>query len=270
MVTYPKGLNRMDRIGNTVNCLLAMRAERRVVASLEASPSSLDEAYRAQELLVRELLARSDGHVAGYKVAATHTAAQRLLQVDSPFFGLLLSGTSFTSPATLPSDEFTVRCIEAEFGVVMGDTPSGERDYTQESIAEFISAVIPCIEVVDHRFADWGAVGAPTLIADNAIHGAWIEGKPVTHWRGTDMAEHRVELFVNGRLVSTGSGAAVLGNPLNVVAWLANELPRYGRHLKRGDKVTTGTAAPVYFANPGDHVIANFGTFGQAELNWSE
>ena len=69
--------------------------------------------------------------------------------------------------------------------------------------------------------------------------------------------------------MSAGSGAAVLGHPLNVVAWLANELPRHGRHLRRGDKVTTGTAAPVYFANPGDHVIADFGAFGHVELDWS-
>jgi 2-keto-4-pentenoate hydratase len=249
-----------------------MRADRRVIASLpaEAIPNSLDEAYRAQERLVRELLAHSGGRVVGYKVAATNTAAQQLLQVDFPFFGQLLSGSSFSSPATLPSGEFTVRCVEAEFGVVIGgDATPGDQPYTRESIAEFISAVIPSIEVVDHRFADWSAVGAPTLIADNAIHGAWIQGQPVAHWQEADLAEHRVMLSANGRLVSTGSGGAVLGHPLNVVAWLANELPRHGWHLRRGDKVATGTAAPVYFANPGDHVIADFGAFGQVELNWS-
>ena len=57
---------------------------------------------------------------------------------------------------------------------------------------------------------------------------------------------------------------AVLGHPLNVVAWLASELPRHGRHLGRGDRVTTGTAATVYFAYPGDHVIADFGPFGRS------
>ncbi len=116
---------------------------------------------------------------------------------------------------------------------------------------------------------DWAAVGALSLIADNAIHGAWIEGQPVADWRSIDLAAHPVTLSVNGHRVGVGSGAAVLGHPLNVVAWLANELPRYGRHLKRGDKVTTGTAAPVYFANPGDHVISDFGAFGHVEVNWS-
>jgi 2-keto-4-pentenoate hydratase len=216
------------------------------------------------------LLARSGGRVIGYKVAATNAAIQQLLRVDAPFFGRLLSNSSLPSPAVLRSGEFTVRCVEAEFGMeIGGDVPPEGCPYTRESIAEFIAAVIPSIEVVDHRFADWASVGAASLVADNAIHGAWIEGQPVGQWRGADLAEHKVMLFANGRLVSAGSGAAVLGHPLNVVAWLASELRRYGRHLRCGDRVTTGTAAPVYFANPGDHVIADFGSFGRVELDWS-
>ena len=142
-----------------------------------AVPSSMHEAYRAEEMLVRELLARSGGRVIGYKIAATNAAAQQLLQVDAPFFGQLLSDSSYPSPATLPSGEFTVRCVEAEFGVeIGGDVRPGDRPYTRESIAEFIAAVIPSIEVVDHRFADWAAVGAPSLVADNAIHGGMDRG----------------------------------------------------------------------------------------------
>lgn len=256
----------------TAEFLLAARAERRAFDSLPAGavPGSMHEAYHAQEMLVRELLVRSGGRVIGYKIAATNVTAQQLLQVDAPFFGQLLSDTSYPSPAVLPSGEFTVRCVEAEFGVeIGGDVLPGNRPYTCESIAEFIDAVIPSIEVVDHRFADWAVVGVPSLVADNAIHGAWIWGQPVSHWQGADLAEHPVLLYTNGRLVSTGSGAAVLGHPLNVVAWLANELPPHGRHLRRGDRVTTGTAAPVYFANPGDHVIADFGSLGRVELDWS-
>ena len=261
----------MERARLTAEFLLAARLERRVFDSLPegAVPGSMHEAYRAQELLVRELLARSGGRVIGYKIAATSAAAQQLLQVDTPFFGQLLSHSSYPSPTVLPSGEFTVRCVEAEFGVeIGGDVRPGHRPYTRESIADFIAAVIPSVEVVDHRFGDWAAAGAPSLVADNAIHGAWVGGQPVSHWRGADLAEHPVLLYANGRLVSTGSGAAVLGDPLNVVAWLANELPLHGRHLRGGDRVTTGTAAPVYFASTSDHVIADFGSLGRVELDW--
>ena len=106
--------------------------------------------------------------------------------------------------------------------------------YTAETIREFIGAALPSIEIVDHRYHDWKTVGAPSLLADNAIHGAWVAGEPYAGWRDLDFARHPVALVVNGEQTFPGSGAAVLGNPLTVVAWLANELPRFGRRLRRG------------------------------------
>jgi 2-keto-4-pentenoate hydratase len=71
-----------------------------------------------------------------------------------------------------------------------------------------------------------------------------------------------VSVTRNGELVTTGSGAAVLGHPLNVMAWLADELPRFGLRLRRGDVVTTGVATDVFEANRGDSCVADFGPFG--------
>jgi 2-keto-4-pentenoate hydratase len=84
----------------------------------------MQAAYLAQELLGGEPLARSGGRVIGYKIAATNAAAQQLLRVDAPFFGRLLSSSSYPSQAVLPSGEFAIRCIEAEFAVeIGGDLP---------------------------------------------------------------------------------------------------------------------------------------------------
>ena len=136
--------------------------------------------------------------------------------------------------------DFTVRCTEAEFAFEMAeDVPAGPT-YTAESIKEFIGTALPSIEIVDHRYHNWQVVGAPSLLADNAIHGAWVVGEPYAGWREIDFATHPVALTINGQRTLTGTGAAVLGNPLTVVAWLANELPRFGRRFRRGDRITTG------------------------------
>ena len=119
-----------------------------------------------------------------------------------------------------------------------------------------------------HRYHDWQAVGAPSLWADNAIHGAWVAGDPYPGWRDLDFARHPVTLTVNGERSFPGSGAAVLGNPLTVVAWLANELPRFGRRLRRGDRVTTGITTGIYLAQPGDRLVADFGPLGRAGLDF--
>jgi 2-keto-4-pentenoate hydratase len=147
------------------------------------------------------------------------------------------------------------------------DVPAGPA-YTAETIKDFIGAALPSIEIVDHRYHDWQTVGAPSLLADNAIHGAWVAGEPYPGWRDLDYTTHPTALVVNGGRTFPGSGAAVLGNPLTVVAWLANELPKFGRRLRRGDRVTTGITTGIYLADPGDRLAADFGLLGRVALDF--
>src|SRR5262245_28566505 len=170
----------MDRVTAACEYLLELRQTRRPVAALPSDvvPRSLAEGYEVQERLVRKLLDESGGGPVGYKIACTSELAQRALGVDGPFFGVLLSHSTHASPATLRGSDFTVRCAEAEFGFEMAeDVPAGPT-YTAETIKPFIGTALPSIEIVDHRYHDWKTVGAPSLLADNAIHGAWVPGEP--------------------------------------------------------------------------------------------
>ena len=66
---------------------------------------------------------------------------------------------------------------------------------------------------------------------------------------------------------AVGKGANVDGGPFGATAWLANELAKYGRALKAGDYVTTGTAiAPFPYAGDGKTAVADFGALGKVEV----
>jgi 2-keto-4-pentenoate hydratase len=234
------------------------------------APRSLAEAYEAQQAFVDIRLARSGGAQIGWKIACTNPKAQAAVQVGHPVFGCLLSPYSSPTPVTLAAEQFRVRCIESEFAFRIGtDVPAIEPDYTVETIAGYVAEVMPSIEIVDHYFEDWSKMGAFALVADNAIHGAWIHGPPVAPAGAFDLAERRVTLRCHGELVQSGSGTAVLGDPLVALAWLASQLPRFGRRLKRGDYVTTGIATDVFLAEPGDELVAEFEGLGRVELNFS-
>jgi 2-keto-4-pentenoate hydratase len=261
----------MDRVTAACEYLYDLRRTKRPVAALPADivPRSLAEGYEVQDRLVQKLLNSSGGHPIGYKIACTSELAQKALGVDRPFFGVLLSHSSYRSPATVKGSDFNVRCAEAEFGFEMAmDVPAGPV-YTAETIREFIGAALPSIEIVDHRYHNWQAVGAPSLLADNAIHGVWVASEPCADWRDIDFATHPVSLTINGERTLSGTGAAVLGNPLNVVAWLANELTRFGRRLGRGDRITTGVTTDIYLAQPGDRLDADFGPLGRVRLDFT-
>jgi 2-keto-4-pentenoate hydratase len=255
-------------VGDAATELLDMRASRRVVPDLPPPlrPQTLTEAYAIQERVVAALAAQTGGRCIGFKVACTNEIAQEALQIDRPVFGRLMSQTSSPSGTTLAADEFTHRVVEAEFAFRVGiDVEPVAGGHTPASIAEYLDALIPSIEIVDYRFESW-AVGALRIAADNAIHGWWVRGEPVTDWRGPDLAAAPVSVTRDRELVTTGSGAAVLGHPLNVMAWLADELPRFGLGLRRGDIVTTGVATDVFEAGAGESCEADFGPFGSVAV----
>jgi 2-keto-4-pentenoate hydratase len=257
-----------DVVGEAAAELVDMRAHRRVVPDLPVPlrPLTLTDAYAIQDRVVGTLGAQADGRCIGFKVACTSEIAQAALQIDRPLFGRLMSQSTSPSGTTLAADQFTHRVIEAEFAFRVGvDVEPLNGGHTRATIAGHLDALVPGIEIVDYRFESW-AVGALRIAADNAIHGWWVHGEPVADWGGHDLAASAVSVTRDGELVTTGSGAAVLGHPLDVMAWLADELPRFGLRLRRGDFVTTGVATDVFEAGAGDSCVADFGPFGRVTV----
>ncbi len=63
--------------------------------------------------------------------------------------------------------------------------------------------------------------------------------------RRLDLRSAGMVLEKNGEIVSTSSGAAVQGSPVNAVAWLANTLGRLGIGLKAGEVILSGSQSPL-------------------------
>ncbi len=248
--------------------LLAMRRDQRIEPDLpdELRPSDLAEAYAVQSLVVAGL---GLGGMIGYKCACTSPIAQAALQIDRPVYGRLLSDSTSADGATLDPERFVHRVVEAEFGLrVAEDVDPIDGGHTAETIADYVSAVIPAIEIVDYRYESWD-IGALQVAADNAIHGWWVQGEPLTDWRHLDLGDVPVTVERNGDIATTGSGANVLGHPLNVLAWLADELPRFGGRLRAGDLVTTGVTTDVFEAESGDRIAAHFDGVGSVAVSFS-
>ena len=244
-----------------------LRREGRVIEEMPKQWQGIDEAtaYAIQDKLLPKLLAQYGGNKIGYKIGCTSKGAQQLLNTDMPVYGQMISAWTYDSPATLKATDFTMMVIEPEFAFTLAaDVPEGE--YDEVGIRPFIGSIIPSIEIVHHRLSDWSYFDAPTLIADNAIHGAWIPGVAHSDWQALDLPRHEVKLYADEVLVSEGRGDVVLGNPLAAMAWIANTLQRYGHALQAGEVVTTGVCMPVYRAKVGEKIRANFGILGDVEV----
>lgn len=253
----------MSREQEVVDLLSLARFGRHRIAGIpeELKPDDLAGAYEMQRQLAEQWARVTGGGFAGFKIACTSEIPQRQLGISSPFYGRLLAGTVHESPAKLDGAPFFMRVIEPEFGFrLASDLGPGD------DVESAIDVIVPAIEIVDSRYNDWEAVGAHSLIIDNACHGAWVKGKESQSF--DDLASHRVRLVANGSEVSNGTGAAVLGHPFHALRWLAETLPKYGLGLKAGDWVTTGVATGLFYAKPGDHIVADFGSLGGVEIQF--
>lgn len=262
----------MSQARQTAEFLLEHRRSLAPVDNIPAAlyPDSNAAAYSVQEDVVAGLCDHFGGRPCGYKIACTNARVIDLLNASGPFPGRLLTHSTHDSGAELDPGRFRLRIIEAEFGFLVGeDVPMVSTPYTAETIRPYIEAFIPSLEIVDHKYNDFTAVGENALIADNAIHGACVFGEAVTNWQSINFIRWPVKLLVNNEEFTVGHGENVLGDPLYAMAWLANQLGERGIVLKAGERVTTGTAGNIYLANPGDTVTSDFGELGRVSARFT-
>ena len=229
-------------------------------------PSSTEEAYAIQGQIVR----LSGCEVRGFKVGSTSKEAQEFLGTSEPGSGALLAPYLYMTPAQVVIVPLQMPAVEGEFAFRLDeDLPPRAAAYTNAEVARAIDAVAGAIEVVGTRLAGGLAgKGRFLMTADGGANVALITGPWKTDWRALDLRTHRVAIRINGKERGRGEGARALGDPMNVMVWLANQQSKSGRGLKAGDIVSTGTCTGLDGVKPGDHVLADFGSLGCVEAKF--
>jgi len=217
------------------------------------------DAYAIQTKLV-SLFAADGCRPKGHKVGLTSVVMQRALGVDQPDFGVLFDTTFHADGAELPPGMFIAPRVEPEIALVLSRDLAGPGVTAADAVAA-VDFVLPALEIIDSRIADW-RISLVDTIADNASSGGVVLGSAAASPRRLDLRLLGCNLWHNGALVATGAGGAVLGNPLNSLVWLANTLATVGRGLVAGDVVMPGSITAACPVGPGDVVSATFAGLG--------
>jgi len=220
---------------------------------------SLEDAYQLQALATETYPSRQ----IGYKVGATNEGAQKLFGCNAPFYGPMFEQELFE-----PGAELTLRDGilggEAEFAFVCGSDFPTDKELTTDDLPDLIKSCHIAVEIVGRRTVGKGLPGLNSAVADFGANVAFLPGPAMDNWRSTDLGEVQVTASTNGTETNSGTGAAVLGHPLNSLLWLHNSLVSAGSGLKAGDWVSTGTClgviAPV--AGSVDINFSGCGTIG--------
>lgn len=226
---------------------------------------SLDDAYAVQLLQVDAWRAQGR-RVIGHKVGLTSAAMRAQLGVDSPDYGHLTDAMAYRSDEPIDAARFVQPRIEPEVALVLGRELRGPGVSVAEAAAA-VDVVLPALEIIDSRVADWRITLLDT-IADNASSGGMVLGTRARRLADVDLELSGCVLRRGGEIVGTGAGAAVLGSPLHALVWLADVLGRRGVALLAGQVVLPGSITAAVPVAAGDTVTADFGGIGSVSARF--
>jgi 2-keto-4-pentenoate hydratase len=245
------------------------RLARRPIDHLPADcrPRDLAEGYAVQDALHRLLAAAGQGARVGYKIGCTTPVMQAYLGIPHPCAGGMLAAGLHHGRARLAAGDFVRVGVECEIAVRLGrDLPAGRAPFDRDTVGGAVDACLAAMEIVDDRYADYRALGVPTLIADDFFHTGCVLGPPVAAWRGLDLLAARGRTTVNGHEVGHGEGRAIMDDPLLALAWLADGLAARGRALRAGEVVLLGSVVQTRWLAPGDRATIAVEGLGEARF----
>jgi 2-keto-4-pentenoate hydratase len=156
--------------------------------------------------------------------------------------------------------------VEIEVAFVLGSALP-KQGCNAADVIRATEFILPAIEIIDSRIADW-QIGIVDTIADNASSAKLVLGGNPVRLEDVDVRDIGAALRLNGEIVETGTAAAVLGNPVTSVAWLAQTVGRFDVALEAGHVVLPGSCTRAVAVRAGDSVRADFDCLGHVDVSF--
>ena len=228
------------------------------VASQLVLPADRAGAYAIQDATLAQL-----GPIAGWTVGAMGPQAE-------PTFAPLPAAGLLAGPAVLAGPPWQLRGIELEVAFRLGrDLDPGDALLAPADLIAAIDSVLPAIEVVETRLADWRGADPLAQLADLQSHGALVLGTPSTLRPDTvDLRTVQARLRFNGQEVANTHGGNPAADVWRMLAWLARHCALRGQPLRAGQVLTTGSCTGMLFAPALAQVQGQLEGIGRVELHF--
>lgn len=265
----------MSCVTTTIETAISRARERLELAQQTRTPcppvrdligADAEAAYAVQHAGIARRVA-AGATVVGRKVGLTSPAVQAQIGVDRPDFGVLLDDMAHPDGATVSTQGLLQPKVEAEVAFVLGaDLVDGDLD--DEQVRAAVAQVVPALEIVDSRIAGWDITFADT-VADNGSSALYVLGDVARTLDEVEPVDVEMSMTRDGEVVSTGNGAACLGDPLLALGWLARTARDLGQPLLAGQVVLSGALGPMVAVSAGDTFAAEITGLGSVSVSFA-
>jgi 2-keto-4-pentenoate hydratase len=225
---------------------------------------SRERAYAIQRGRLNEH-SESDEHV-GWKLGWT-----RRYEGDGgldPIMGHYMSKRVYAEGKPVSTRYFTEGSAAAEPEIVF---------YLKKDLKGPVVSLADVIDAIDSvgiamEFVNWRVTEPRTrehAIADNGIAAGVVLGDARFALDDLDFSAIEGRVTVNGEETSSGKATSIMSeDPLAALVWAANELPKWGMHLKAGDFIVSGTVCIPLPVSAGDTAEIEFTGLGALQATF--
>ena len=191
-----------------------------VVISHTLASFTLDDAYAIQRGFVARRL--QNDSIRGYKGGLTSAQLQKQFGLNEPVVAVLFASGELAStpakPAVVEMRQFHRLVLETEVGFVF-DKPVTQPLASVDELRKLVRGVMPAVELPDIGFSDTAHLRGVDAVANNVSARQFIVGPQQSKdfLTGNNLSNVSVELRCNGRALSVGKAAEVMGSPWQAV-----------------------------------------------------
>jgi 2-oxo-3-hexenedioate decarboxylase len=223
----------------------------------------LQTAYDAQWAGIERRQAAGE-RLVGAKLGLTSKAKQRVMNVDAPLYGWVTDRMLLPYGEPVELSRFIHPRVEPEIAFLLARPVAAPATVT--TVLAATEAVFAAVDVLDSRYENF-RFQLPDVVADNASAAGFLLGpRAVPPAELEDLRLLGCVLRVNGDVVATAAGAAVMGHPAASVAWLVNRLAERGQTLDAGMLVFSGGLTEPVPLQVGVSVTAEIDQLGTIEV----
>lgn len=224
---------------------------------------SIDEAYQIQRQL-NQLKMMNGYKIYAPKLGLTSPAKMKQMNVDYPIYGYVFYYMLVNNNESFSLGDYIQPRVEPEISVILKNELHGP-GITLQDIEDNLDYVVSSLEILDSRYRNYEFT-LPDVIADNTSAKGAVYSEEQIKLDPKDLVTEKAQLIINGEVKAEGDGSAVLGNPLETIVFLANELGKYGEAVPANIPIMTGGMTAAVKIKPDDLIEVNYSTLGKIKI----
>jgi len=204
----------------------------------------------------------------GFKAGATNKNIWKKLKVPKPFFSFLYDERTYKSGSKVP---FQKNLLGAELEVafkIKNEVFFYNKKITKNNVSKFILGVTPAIEIVGFRQKASTIDCLGRMVSDFGLNVAFVYGKlekyslkKITNTKTTLINENTGQKY-------DGNTNVILGNPINSLIWLLNEIKKSKMFLSFDFWVTSGSTTPIVKFENQTKLIGKIKNLGKVKVKF--